>query len=39
LVDIQWFEERIDSAAGKVPSNCLVKSAFAISFAEVRHFH
>jgi hypothetical protein len=38
-VGIQWFEERIDSASNEFPSNRLVKSAFAISFAEVRHFH
>jgi hypothetical protein len=39
LVGIQWFEARIDSASSEVPSNRLVKSAFATSFAEVRHFH
>jgi len=39
LVGIQWLEERIDSASSEVPSNRLVKSAFATSFAEVRHFH
>ena len=39
LVGIQRFEERIDSASSEVPSNRLVKSAFATSFAEVRHFH
>jgi hypothetical protein len=38
LVGIQWYEERIDSASSEVPSNRLVKSAFATSFAEVRHF-